>query len=270
MGSLGESQADVAEGHTAPGGATSHDSAVSGEQPAQLQVNIVEPSSGRVQPSAGTCSHRGMGSGISSSNEVGPDARAHIDRSESGYAMPLSNNFNLNHQVRNRRNAGEHFSFPAPSGINVNMMPIDLWQPEETVPAEIWRGYSCWIRAIQLMVPKTRKPHVAYLTVRECEVQPGQTQSRAGLHIERPNFMLQGGRVGRKSVRFCCAGVRNEPARTCSSICRCMCHCNAIQTANMEILTVTQLSTAMVLYRVHCHTCCVRRLAREHKLCTSV
>ena len=127
---------------------------------------------------------------------------AHIDRHAKGFAAPSCNSFSLCDQVTAGKGGSNLPQFPAPKGIDVNMMPIDLWDVG-TVPGAILAGYQPWIEAVQHLVPRPRAParkerkkkHIAYLTVRESQVQPGQTQSRPGLHIEMPGSMLRGGEV---------------------------------------------------------------------------
>jgi hypothetical protein len=102
------------------------------------------------------------------------------------------------------------------------MMPINLWD-DATVPAEVWAGYGVWIEAIRYYVKQGMRvqsgiqpgtsmtedskrqflDRTVYLTVREGEVKPGESQSRPGLHIEAPNLMLQGGTIAKCKVCAC-------------------------------------------------------------------
>lgn len=88
--------------------------------------------------------------------------------------------------------------FPAPRGRCVNMMPVDLWHLESTLPADL-HDYIPLIRACPVLLysfddfdangfrVKERKQRIVYLTVHETETVPaGTTQRRSGLHIERP------------------------------------------------------------------------------------
>lgn len=75
--------------------------------------------------------------------------------------------------------------FPAPTGINVNMMPIVPGDPD-SVP-EYLRGYL-GVMAGQFLTNK-----VAYLTVHESVVETGQTQRRPGIHTDGTMNLSWGG-----------------------------------------------------------------------------
>ena len=79
--------------------------------------------------------------------------------------------------------------FPESTGININMMPI-VWRH---IP-DFLRGYEFLIRkCMQMAIPNWDK--VMYLTIQESLVEPGQTQRRSGLHIERPGSISRGGHL---------------------------------------------------------------------------
>lgn len=83
--------------------------------------------------------------------------------------------------------------FPPATGIQVNMMPIKIHHPN-TLPAEL-RGYAPQIDYVGRQSSTRSYHHVAYLTIHEGWVEPGETQRRPGLHIERPGVIELGGRV---------------------------------------------------------------------------
>lgn len=99
---------------------------------------------------------------------------------------------------RYNRYADHNFSeliFPPPQDININMMPIKLWDLENTLPHELqaYKGIiaSCWYSHFKVDANGdyvTNKDDIAYLTIHESYVEPGQTQRRPGLHIERPGI----------------------------------------------------------------------------------
>ncbi len=78
--------------------------------------------------------------------------------------------------------------FPAPSDIDVNMMPFLMWNPRKTLPESL-HGYLPLIYECAKATTSGRPASrglVAYLTVQESAVLAGQAQRRAGLHVERP------------------------------------------------------------------------------------
>lgn len=93
---------------------------------------------------------------------------------------------------------GTQNEFPAPTGININMMPIDLDDPYR-LPT-IAGSYSEMIRSCGISRYNTHnsgqiyKPRVAYLTISEELVSVGQPHRRPGLHIERPGTIEFGGK----------------------------------------------------------------------------
>lgn len=87
--------------------------------------------------------------------------------------------------------------FPPPQNININMMPIKLWDLENTLPPEL-QGYkqiiaSCYYSTFKVDTDGsyyvTSNDAIGYLTIHESYVEPGKTQRRPGLHIERPGVM---------------------------------------------------------------------------------
>ena len=75
-------------------------------------------------------------------------------------------------------------------------MPIKLWDLENTLPSEL-QGYkaiiaSCYYSNFKVdMEGKygTNNDLIGYLTIHESYVEPGTTQRRPGLHIERPGVV---------------------------------------------------------------------------------
>jgi len=80
--------------------------------------------------------------------------------------------------------------FPEPKDININMMPITFYP--RCIPA-IYKGYSALLNKTQHNLGGREWGHVFYLTIQEGWVPVGQTQRRAGLHIERPGSIYDGG-----------------------------------------------------------------------------
>ncbi|GAQ81063.1 hypothetical protein KFL_000690410 [Klebsormidium nitens] len=83
-------------------------------------------------------------------------------------------------------------SFPEPQGIHINMMPIKLFELDETVPANCQQYVDC----IEICADETRPRkfnRVAYLTIHESVVPVGEAQRRPGLHIEQPGGIRDGG-----------------------------------------------------------------------------
>jgi hypothetical protein len=95
-----------------------------------------------------------------------------------------------------------NFTFPTPKGINVNMMPIKLFD-YSTIP-DFCKPYQEMIRNCivapwdygteEPRVGRTMRDRVAYLTIHESHVPAGQSQRRPGLHIERPAAISISGR----------------------------------------------------------------------------
>ncbi|GAQ81061.1 hypothetical protein KFL_000690390 [Klebsormidium nitens] len=83
-------------------------------------------------------------------------------------------------------------SFPEPQGIQINMMPIKLFDLYDTVPANCQQYISC----IKMCAGESRQKdfnRVAYLTIHESVVPVGEPQRRPGLHIEQPGGIRDGG-----------------------------------------------------------------------------
>ena len=86
------------------------------------------------------------------------------------------------------------FQFPEYTGINVNMMPFNIFRSKDTLP-EYLHQYLPLINSCPIY-PHTYKPNgeyesynpdkICYLTIHESIVKKGETQRRGGLHIERP------------------------------------------------------------------------------------
>lgn len=94
---------------------------------------------------------------------------------------------------RYKHDSSGNIRFPAPQDININMMPIKLWDLDGTLPPEL-QSYkeiiaSCYYAHFKVDSDGNYRKNdedVAYLTVHESYVEPGKTQRRPGLHIERP------------------------------------------------------------------------------------
>merc|ERR1711966_348085 len=82
--------------------------------------------------------------------------------------------------IRRRGGTVATFTFPEPSGINVNMMPIRLGM-KESLP-EYLHSYWPLLEACKIAPSDVGK--VGYLTVQENHVEKGETQRRPGLHVE--------------------------------------------------------------------------------------
>lgn len=98
--------------------------------------------------------------------------------------------------------------FPTPQDININMMPIKLFD-QSSIP-ELYHPYL----PIIYQCPNLRYKYIngqhidmidkiVYLTIHESLVPVGQTQRRPGLHIERPGALEEGGRLVVKPPYFC-------------------------------------------------------------------
>ena len=103
--------------------------------------------------------------------------RSHIDTESVGY-RPL-----------------RKIDFPKPTGINVNMMPIDIYDPK-SLPENL-KQYSLmlWFSCRHRVADCNKLKHIVYLTVHEELIPVGLSQRRPGVHIEQPNNILSGGNV---------------------------------------------------------------------------
>ena len=123
------------------------------------------------------------------------DWLAHIDKSSVAYVKPYCFDF-------------KDFNFPAPTGININMMPIRLYDAcgysyrQVPIPEEV-RLYSSLISRLPIRTPyedgvmrtTINSERIAYLTIQEGIVQSGQSHRRPGLHVERPGLLQHGGQL---------------------------------------------------------------------------
>ena len=71
--------------------------------------------------------------------------------------------------------------FPAPRGININMMPYIMGEPS-SVPEE-YRGYLPIISMCD--IPEDERGKTGYITITESLVSAGRSQRRPGPHTER-------------------------------------------------------------------------------------
>lgn len=98
-------------------------------------------------------------------------------------------------------------AFPEPTGVCINMMPINLFnaQYRNTIPAFL-KQYIPLIQQCKIpthdihgsdsdRVRNTMYEPVGYLTICEERVMLGASQRRAGLHIDRPGSIRYGGRI---------------------------------------------------------------------------
>lgn len=95
------------------------------------------------------------------------------------------------------------WTFPPPTGLDINMMPIKYFDLEGSLPTEL-AGYKKMIRECYVSYAdfdeadvngswKYNRDKIVYLTVHESVVPVGQCQRRPGLHIEKPLAILKGG-----------------------------------------------------------------------------
>lgn len=97
--------------------------------------------------------------------------------------------------------------FPEPSGININMMPIKLYDLDHSLP-DYLSQYSSLIQTCrpinlkyiehygqQYLCPEYDPNKIVYLTIHESYVPPQTSQRRPGIHIERPGSICEGSRL---------------------------------------------------------------------------
>lgn len=82
-------------------------------------------------------------------------------------------------------------TFPPSQGININMMPFELYRCRQTLPSCL-HAYIPIIMQCPFQQLFTENNKIAYLTIHESDVMPETTQRRAGLHIERPSNKISG------------------------------------------------------------------------------
>lgn len=80
-----------------------------------------------------------------------------------------------------------HVEFPAPTGININMLPF-IMGDETSIPVH-YRHYCPLINACP--VPLEEFGRVCYLTIQESEVDGGTSQRRPGIHTESPGVLMR-------------------------------------------------------------------------------
>lgn len=108
---------------------------------------------------------------------------SHIDRT----GIP----FMLWPRLNTEKQMSQEVVFPAPRGININMMPIRLGNGLFNSLPEDCRQYTKFI--CTHCFHGLGKNSVGYLTIQEGVVPVGQSQRRPGLHIERPGSINAGG-----------------------------------------------------------------------------
>jgi hypothetical protein len=88
-------------------------------------------------------------------------------------------------------------TFPDPTNININMMPIKLYDITGTLPdyckAYISMICHCKPQTSLLFKEGFTPDHVVYLTIHEELVPVGKSHRRPGLHIERPGCISSTG-----------------------------------------------------------------------------
>lgn len=75
----------------------------------------------------------------------------------------------------------KHVTFPKSCKININMMPIKLFD-DRSIP-DVCKGYLGIIRACRYYIPFDLCK-IAYLTIHESDVCAGNAQRRPGLHVD--------------------------------------------------------------------------------------
>ena len=86
--------------------------------------------------------------------------------------------------------------FPKPTGINVNMMPVDFYNLSKSLPDNLKQYQTMMCFACRHKTPDYNKSRwIVYLTVHEELVPVGTSHRRPGLHIEQPNNILKGGEI---------------------------------------------------------------------------
>jgi len=97
--------------------------------------------------------------------------------------------------------------FPPPNGININMMPFIMGDPNSIPPK--YRQYWPLVERCQLSSAERQK--VGYLTIQESLVPEGQAQRRPGMHVESPGAQLsQGGSYQANRIDWGCGIVRAD------------------------------------------------------------
>lgn len=124
----------------------------------------------------------------------------YVDR-ETGGLLLMGNVMKGNRYFYSWSDRGRPLVFPAPQGININMMPIRYFDTK-TIPQNC-RGYIPFIQECPLLPTRATRSldKVVYLTIHESWVEVGSSHRRAGLHVERPGC-LQRGRIVKPPDQF--------------------------------------------------------------------
>jgi hypothetical protein len=125
--------------------------------------------------------------------------RAHVDRESVALWCP---------PALMDATSGVGFPPPTPGGLDVNMMPFRLDDIARTLPASL-QGYVRMIASLPIVVLPRQ---LAYLTVHESLVRPGETQRRPGLHFERHGPVT--GRMMRPSLAALELAAGGSPVET--------------------------------------------------------
>lgn len=95
---------------------------------------------------------------------------------------------------------GKVIEWPAPQGLNINMMPFDLKRPEDTLPREHLPYLELVTKSVGgqpfLHLLQESEADIAYLTIQESRVLKGTSQRRPGLHVESPGFARRVSPIG--------------------------------------------------------------------------
>eukprot|EP00929_Paragymnodinium_shiwhaense_P103581 TRINITY_DN6719_c0_g1_i4.p1 TRINITY_DN6719_c0_g1~~TRINITY_DN6719_c0_g1_i4.p1 ORF type:complete len:371 (+),score=50.72 TRINITY_DN6719_c0_g1_i4:105-1217(+) len=106
----------------------------------------------------------------------------------------------LDASVPDEKEGVQLVKFPAPSGLNVNMMPFEMGN-KESLPAYL-QQYWPLIQSCRL--PRSELGEIGFLTVHESFVPKGQCQRRPGLHIESPGYMGSPGKYNNDRYNWGC------------------------------------------------------------------
>lgn len=99
-------------------------------------------------------------------------------------------------------------AFPKPSDININMMPFRIGD-KNSLPDYV-KQYWPLIQKCQESLGREELDKVGYLTIHESLVKRGETQRRAGLHIECPGRLGSGGVFTESRYHWGCGMVRYD------------------------------------------------------------
>ncbi|KAG5179221.1 hypothetical protein JKP88DRAFT_258376 [Tribonema minus] len=94
---------------------------------------------------------------------------------------------------RQRSFFAQSFTFPAPTGLSINMMPLTCkFGRIRDLPVECMQYMRIIDKCIQSERSVSQCNQVVYLTILEGSVLVGDTQRRPGVHVERPTYEVEG------------------------------------------------------------------------------